>query len=181
MALEHRLDLRLTQKLILTPQLQQAIKLLQMPQLELVQVLTQELVENPFLEETLDEPEIEEYPVEETAPPAPADDADAEISFENLANFSVDEYFDARSSDGRDLGYFSPGTEEQPSYELFYSKKPDLYDHLLWQLRLCNADDSVRMVAEAVIGNVDEDGYLRVTEDELASSMEADIDTVKAA
>ncbi|MEW6117289.1 MAG: RNA polymerase factor sigma-54 [Nitrospirota bacterium] len=179
MALENRLDLKLSQKLILTPQLQQAIKLLQMPQLELAQVLNQELTENPFLEEAFEEPEIEGYPEEEALPPAVSDDA--EISFENLTTFSVDEYFDERSSDGRDLGYFSPGVEEQPSYELFYSKKPDLYDHLLWQLRLSTADDRVRMAAEAVIGNIDEDGYLRATEEELAATLDADIGTVTAA
>ncbi|MFO0752630.1 MAG: RNA polymerase factor sigma-54 [Thermodesulfovibrionales bacterium] len=179
MALENRLDLKLAQKLILTPQLQQAIKLLQMPQIELAQVLNQEITENPFLEEAFEEPEIEGYP-EEDAPPAAASD-DSEISFENIVNFSVDEYFDDRSSDGRDLGYFSPGIDEQPSYELFYARKPDLYDHLLWQLRLCNADDSIRMVAEGVIGNIDDDAYLRVPDEELASSLDADLETVRAA
>lgn len=181
MALENRLDLRLTQRLILTPQLQQAIKLLQMPQLELAQVLNQELVDNPFLEESVEEPDTEGYPEEETPVAAPDDGADTEISFDNLASFSVDDYFDERSSDGRDLGYFSPGIDEQPSYELFYSKKPDLYDHLLWQLRLSNSDDRVRMVAEAVIGNIDEDGYLRSSEEDLASAIDTDLQTVGAA
>ena len=55
MALENRLELRLSQKLILTPQLQQAIKLLQLPNLELAQFLNQELMENPFLEEPSEE------------------------------------------------------------------------------------------------------------------------------
>ncbi len=178
MALENRLDLRLSQKLILTPQLQQAIKLLQMPQLELTQVLNQELVDNPFLEESFEEPDAEQYP--EEGPPVATPDVgpDTEISFENITNFTVDDYFDERSSDGRDLGYFSPGIDEQPSYELFYSKKPDLYDHLLWQLRLSNADDNIRKVAEAVIGNIDEDGYLRASEEELASTLDTDSDTV---
>ncbi len=181
MALENRLDLRLSQKLILTPQLQQAIKLLQMPQLELAQVLNQELVENPFLEEAFEEPEMEEYSNnDEPLPSTPADDT--EVSFEeNLVNFGVDDYFDERSSDGRDLGYFSPGVDEQPSYELFYSRKPDLYDHLIWQLRLCNADDAIRMIAEAVIGNIDEDGYLRATDDELMSTLDVAVDTVRSA
>lgn len=179
MALESRLDLRLTQKLILTPQLQQAIKLLQMPQLELAQTLNNELIENPFLEEAVEEPETEEHTAEDTVLPAPADDA--EMPFDSLINFGVDAYFDERSSDGRDLGYFSPGVEEQPSYELFCSKKPDLYDHLLWQLRLCSADDDVRRAAEAVIGNIDEDGYLRATEEELASAIGADIDIIRSA
>jgi RNA polymerase sigma-54 factor len=181
MALENRLDLRLTQKLILTPQLQQAIKLLQMPQLELAQVLNQELVDNPFLEESSEEFDAEAYPGEEPPAAAPDDGTDIEISFDNLASFSVDDYFDERSSDGRDLGYFSPGIDEQPSYELFYSKKPDLYDHLLWQLRLSNSDDRVRMVAEAVIGNIDEDGYLRASGEDLASAIETDLQTVSEA
>jgi RNA polymerase sigma-54 factor len=178
MALENRLDLRLSQKLILTPQLQQAIKLLQMPQMELAQVLNQEITENPFLEESFEEPDME-APEEDTA--APTLSEGAEISFENLASFSVDDYFDSRSNDGRDLGYFSPGVEEQPSYELFYSKRPDLYDHLLWQLRLCSADDTIRVVAEAVIGNIDDDAYLRVTDEELAVASGSDVETVKAA
>jgi RNA polymerase sigma-54 factor len=177
MALESRLDLRLAQKLILTPQLQQAIKLLQMPHLELAQTLNNELIENPFLEEAFEEPEG--HTVEDTAPSIAADDT--EMPLEGLMNFGVDEYFEERSSDGRDFGYFTPGIEEQPSYELFCSKKPDLYDHLLWQLRLSTADDGIRRVAEAVIGNIDEDGYLRATEEELASVTGADIDTVGSA
>ncbi len=179
MALESRLDLRLAQKLILTPQLQQAIKLLQMPQLELAQTLNNELIENPFLEEEFEEPEMEDHTVEDTTSSIAADDT--EMPLENLLNFSVDEYFEERSSDGRDLGYFTPDIEEQPSYELFCSKKPDLYDHLLWQLRLSTADDEIRRVAEAVIGNIDEDGYLRATEEELAAVTGADIDTVRSA
>ncbi|HAK89326.1 MAG TPA: RNA polymerase sigma-54 factor [Nitrospiraceae bacterium] len=179
MALENRLDLRLSQRLILTPQLQQAIKLLQMPQLELAQTLNLELVENPFLEEVTEEPETEEYVSEEEGSPPPEDDA--EMPLEGLINFGSDEYFDERGSDGRDLGYFSPGLEEQPSHELFYAKKPDLYDRLFWQLRLCTADDEIRRVAEIVIGNIDDDGYLRATADELASAAGTDIDIMEAA
>jgi RNA polymerase sigma-54 factor len=65
MALESRLELKLSQKLVLTPQLQMAIKLLQMPQLELSQTLTQELVENPFLEELAEVTSTEELSKEE--------------------------------------------------------------------------------------------------------------------
>ena len=172
MALENRLDLRLSQKLVLTPQLQQAIKLLQLPQLELAQVLNQELSENPFLEEIYEEveSEVEAGPSHEEEPRNVESSDDGELSVENLTKFSVDDYFEERSSDGRDLGYFSPDFEEKPSYELFYSQKPDLYSHLLWQLRLCSADDNVRRAAEVVIGNLDEDGYLRASEEELMTA-----------
>ena len=173
MALENRLDLRLSQKLVLTPQLQQAIKLLQLPQLELAQVLNQELSENPFLEE-VEEEEVaasSDTEISHEEEPVYNDNADeGELSVENLIKFSVDDYFEERSSDGRDLGYFTSGYEEKPSYELFYSKKPDLYSHLLWQLRLSSADDNVRRAAEVVIGNLDDDGYLRATEEELMSA-----------
>lgn len=178
MALESKLDLRLSQKLIITPQLQQAIKLLQMPQLELAQALNQELIENPFLEECVDEVE-NETPIEEREVYESQDDS--ELSVDDLLKFSVDEYFSERSNDGRDLGYFSPGIDEQPSYELFATKKPDLYEHLLWQLRLSNADDNVRKAAEAVIGNIDDDGYLRATEEELVRLLNSNIETVRAA
>lgn len=179
MALESRLDLRLSQKLVLTPQLQQAIKLLQMSQLELSQTLKHELMENPFLEE-LSEPDTNEYFTEEL--PHLSSNDDTELSFRrDLIDFGVDEYFKERASDGRDLGYFSSGVEEQPSYELFYSKKPDLYDHLLWQLRLCHADDDLRKVAEVVIGNIDSNGYLLASEEELASMLGVDVEMVRSA
>lgn len=179
MALESKLDLRLTQKLIITPQLQQAIKLLQMPQLELAEALNQELIENPFLEECVEEVENEVFPVEEGEVYEPQEDS--ELSTDDLLRFSVDEYFSERSNDGRDLGYFNPGVEEQPSYELFVTKKPDLQEHLLWQLRLSNADDNVRKAAEAVIGNIDDNGYLRATEEELMQLLNSDVETVRAA
>jgi RNA polymerase sigma-54 factor len=178
MALESRLDLKLSQKLILTPQLQQAIKLLQMPQIELAQSLNQELIENPFLEEVAEDQETEGCR-EEDENISVRDDM--ELPLEDLVNFGVDEYFEERSSDGRDLGYFAPDVEEQPSYEIFYTRKPDLYDHLLWQLRLSSADDELRKIAEAAIGNIDEDGYLRATEEEIAASFDVSVDKVRAA
>ena len=168
MALESRLELRLSQKLILTPQLQQAIKLLQMPHLELSQFLSQELMENPFLEETADEVPAEELTQEEK------DSAEVEEPYEDegaplekLMNFSVDEYFEDRISDGRDMGYFNPGTITPPSFEQFLSRKPDLYDHLLWQLRLSNVSEHIKRVGEIIIGNIDENGYLTASLEEI--------------
>jgi RNA polymerase sigma-54 factor len=174
MALENRLDLRLTQtqKLVLTPQLQQAIKLLQLPQLELAQTINQEISENPFLEEVDEESDGKSESTETSFDEEPVfsvPEEESELTAEGFLKFSVDDYFDERSSDGRDLGYFSPDSEEKPSYELFYSKKPDLYSHLLWQLRMSSADDDVRRTAEVIIGSLDEDGYLRATMDDLTS------------
>jgi RNA polymerase sigma-54 factor len=182
MVLESRLELKLTQRLILTPQLQQAMKLLQLPQLELSQALSQEVIENPFLEESLDEINTEDLTQEEkNSLEIEEKNEDTEAPLERLMNLTVDEYFEDRGSDGRDLGYFNPGTVTPPSFEQFLWKKPDLYDHLLWQLRLSNESEDIRMVGEIIIGNLDENGYLRVSLEEIAEEAKTDLDTAEKA
>lgn len=182
MALENRLELKLSQKLVLTPQLQMAIKLLHMPQLELSQTLNQEMVENPFLEESMDLITTEEITSEEKESIELSDeDDDTEMPLEKMMNFVSDDYFDERSSDGRDLGYFTPGQTEQPSFEHFLSNTPGLFDHLIWQLRLSREDEKIRSVAEIVIGNIDEDGYLKASAEEIKELSETDMETVERA
>lgn len=173
MTLEQRVDLRLTQKLALTPQLQMQLKLLQLPQLELSQYIQLELMENPLLELEEEEEQATEIetPVEEQEP----------LVIDKIEKIIIDDYFSERADDGRDLGYFNPGLEDKPNFELFYSKRTDLWDHLIWQLRLSNAEDRIRLVAEIVIGNIDEDGYLRASDEEIAKLADTDLDTVKAA
>jgi RNA polymerase sigma-54 factor len=189
MALEHRLELKMLQKLILTPQLQQAIKLLQMPQLELSQMLSNELVENPFLEEISEVSEKSEQSDEEPRrdeagqaeePADPLAD-DAEVPLERLVGLSVEEYFDTRSADGRDLGYFSPDINPTQPLDQYVSHESDLYDHLTWQLRFSDAPYDVKTAAELVIGNIDENGYLQATEDDIAKYADTDIETARSA
>lgn len=183
-ALGHRLELKLSQKLILTPQLQMAIKLLQMPQLELTQALTVELTENPFLEEIIEEKE--ELSREETesieAPDDQSDDTEAPLEkfISTLTTFRADEYFDNRGSDGRDLGYFTPGTIENPSFEEFATKEVDIYEHLLWQLNLSDISEDMKQIGEMVIGNIDETGYLRATDEDIAEAVSCDIGKVRS-
>ncbi|MBI5073968.1 MAG: RNA polymerase factor sigma-54 [Nitrospirae bacterium] len=183
MALQNRLELKLSQKLVLTPQLQMAIKLLQMPQLELSQTLTVELTENPFLEESVDNVSIDELSAEEKESFEQIDDErdDSELPLEGLASFTTDDYFDERRSDGRDLGYFTPGTVTQPSFEYFLSTAPDLYDHLITQLRHSRDADEIRTVAELIIGNIDEKGYLMVSVEELQQTSLATPEIVEEA
>jgi RNA polymerase sigma-54 factor len=184
MALESRLELKLSQKLILTPQLQLAIKLLQMPQLELSLALTQELTENPFLDEVIEEgEELSKEEIENIETREETDDTEAPLEklISDLGGYGADDYFDERGSDGRDLGYFTPGTVEQPSYDQFASKEADLSDHLLWQLRFSEADEEIRQIGEIVVGNIDENGYLRVTDEEIAQAAGAEMEKVRAA
>ncbi len=171
MALHQRLEVKMLQKLILTPQLQQAIKLLQLPQVELSQEINNELMENPFLEETVDEP----VQGEEDLPPGSMDEETfqaseaSEAALDQLMGFGSDEYFDSRSFDGRDLGYFSPDTNPVQSMDQYVSQGTDLYDHLNWQLRLSLPEGDLRNAAETVIGNIDENGFLRATVEDIAN------------
>jgi len=190
MALESRLELRLSQKLVLTPQLQQAIKLLQLPHLELTEFLNQEIMENPFLEETAEETPVDELTPEEkdSMEREEKDSAEGEDTFEDtgaplerLMSFSVDEYFEERSSDGRDMGYFNPGTITPPSFDQFLSKKPDIYDHLLWQLRLSHAPEELKKVGEMIIGNIDENGYLIASLEEITKAADTGPEEVEIA
>lgn len=183
MALEGRLEGRLTQKLVLTPQLQQSIKLLQVPQIELSQILTQEMLENPFLEEIFDEePEeniehealaMEEKPHEET-------EEDIDLPLEKIFSFSTDDYFEERACDGRDLGYFTTGIETTHPLE-GNTKKPDLYEYLLWQLGLSRSTELITQVAEVIIGNLNEDGYLQASIEEIAQIAKVDTSTARDA
>ncbi|MEW6571719.1 MAG: RNA polymerase factor sigma-54 [Nitrospirota bacterium] len=182
MALEGRLELKLSQKLILTPQLQQAIKLLQLPHLELSEFLNQELVENPLLEECHDEMSAEEIsPEERESIETEETSEDTEAPLEKLLNFTVDDYFEERGFDGRDLGYFNPGTVTPPSFEQFLTKEEDLYGHLLWQLRLWHCPESVKVVGEMIIGNMDENGYLNATVEEIMELARSSRETVEEA
>jgi RNA polymerase sigma-54 factor len=160
-----------------------AIKLLQMPQLELSQTINQELVENPFLEELSDIASSEELtPDEKDAfEEIPQETDDTELSLEKLAYFSSDDYFEERSSDGRDLGYFTSGNVTHPSYEYFLSTAADLFEHLIWQLRLSKEPERVREIAELIIGNIDENGYLRMSEEEISELAKTDVETAQRA
>jgi RNA polymerase sigma-54 factor len=164
MALEQKLSLKLAQKLVMTPSLQQAIKLLQMTRMELQGVLSQELVENPILEET---PETstaeEEVRPEEEAREREKDELDHQESMENI---DLEAYFgDYYESSG----YASVREQrEAPPLENTLTHEPDLYDHLLWQISV-HPDISPRQreIAELIIGNLDPDGYLVASVEEL--------------
>ncbi len=176
MAIELKLDLKLTQKLMLTPQLQQSIKLLQLPRLELTQTLNQELLENPLLEEVVERDpdegdEASDISREEEMSQEASEDF--ETPLEKIFGFTKDEYFEERGSNGRDLGYFTDGIETPSPFERS-NRGMDLYEYLLWQLRLSRTSDQVRQIAEIVMGNLNEDGYLQASVEEIADMAETD-------
>lgn len=164
--LRQALDLRLTQRLALTPSLLQKIELLQLNKLELQEMLNQELVENPILEEVV-EPDIPVETVQEEPgmgelPPSVALPEGEKDSFEEIDfRYFFEEYLDT--------GYKNREVEdtEKPSFETFLTQPPSLEEHLNWQLGLSGAKPRIAEIAAQIIGNLNEDGYLLVTLEEL--------------
>jgi len=156
MALEQKLSLKLTQKLVMTPSLQQAIKLLQMTRMELEGVITQEMIENPTLEEARLEAPDEQAPEEpEKEKETKEDELDHEESLENI---DLDEFFGDYMEGS---GYASVREHrEAPPLENTLTRTPDLYDHLLWQLHMSDVSEREREIAELIIGNLDPQGFL---------------------
>lgn len=170
-SLQPRLNLKVAQKQILTPGLVQMVSVLALNKLELRDMIQAEMVENPVLEEleesipVMDEvARREEERVVSTDQPEVAkekNDAFEEIDFGSFFR------------DYLDPGYRSPETEsiERPSFENFLSRPSTLTDHLMWQLGAMVVRPEVRDAAELVIGNLDEDGYLTASEEELLAVM----------
>jgi RNA polymerase sigma-54 factor len=193
MALEQKLRLKLAQRLVMTPSLQQAIKLLQLSRLELEETLSQEILENPILdvEENQEETEIAESG--ETEPSDEKTESENastdQISGENVSKDAVTTEEALPSEEERyndidieaffsdylgDTGSEGPTLMRAPEsdypLENVVSAAPGLYDHLNWQLNLVNCPRELTEICEFIIGNLDEDGFLQVTDEEVASA-----------
>ncbi len=168
MALEQKLSLKLAQKLVMTPSLQQAIKLLQMTRMELQTVVAQELVENPVLEEGDEtfETETTDEEDEETAETQPEETATDELDHqESMDDIDLDAYFNDYLEGSTGPSVFE--SREAPPLENTLTREPDLYDHLLWQLHMTEVSARQREIAELIIGNLDPDGFLVASTEEL--------------
>jgi len=162
LAIQQKLGLstRLSQRLILTPSLQQAIKLLPLTTLELAEVLEQEVMENPLLEEVPQEqPSAEEIAQEE-----------AKTEREDiLKEIDVEKFFEDYLDDGDHRRTRSAEIPELPPIENTLTEQPDLYDHLMWQLHMSVSDELTLEIGDAIIQNLDADGLLRASVDEIAN------------
>jgi len=165
MPIELRQSLKLTQQPIMTPQLQQAIKLLQLSRMELMDLVRQEEEENPIIEEVV-EPNVDTEPLEtnyEILTPSSAEvKGTSEEDGESPAfNWRADG-FSARAKKSNE-------EDDRPTFENFLTKKATLSDHLFWQLRLNDFSEEERLIGTLIIGNLNEDGFLQVSLDEIAS------------
>jgi len=185
MAFELKQNLKLTQQLIMTPQLQQAIKLLQLSRLELVDMIQQEMEENPLLEEEAVDDYQEETVVSES------EDVDVagreeikvverteEISGEGdgKEDFDWNNYLEDYSPVGV---RYDHERDEAFSWDNTLTVKPSLTDHLMWQLKLARFTELEMKIGEQIIGNLDYNGYLTATLEEIALQVGVDQSAVE--
>lgn len=176
MAMEMRQQLKMIQQLVMTPQLQQAIKLLQLTRAELQDVVRQELEENPILEEVLDPDEADKIPeadvqfelAESETPVLPETTSEAfdEVSAGDDTLRDWDSYLDGYNYS---IGEQYNEDDDRPSFENLLTRQDTLADHLRWQLKMGHFDDDETRIAEEIIGNLDDDGYFRGFLSDIAS------------
>src|SRR5262245_61801413 len=182
MATEARIVLqhRLTQQLVMTPQLRQAIKILQVSRAELETLIDQELAENPLLEEK--EVLAEEKPEGPTEVPTgdgpngaeeyAADEAPkAETEVSNVGEIDWKDYAENYSNDihgSTGPGAASDDDDRRAALENVLVKRTNLPDHLMWQLRLSDLSVPEKEVGALIIGSLDKDGYLPIELEEIA-------------
>lgn len=175
MAIKMSQGLKQTQSLMITPQLQQAIKLLTLTHLEMTTLISQEMVENPMLEEI--DGEQDSGPAEESreeieAHEATSDNFDGPQLIEGAKDTfdweSYSESFNSNSSSSPNMKE-SSSPDDLPSYENMVSKSQTLQEHLEWQLRMESLSSDELNFCLDIIGNIDDDGYLEIPFDEIVA------------
>jgi RNA polymerase sigma-54 factor len=177
-----KLHLRVAQKQILTPGLVQMVSVLALNRLELREMINQEIMANPVLEELSEETTTaENY----------TDEAFLKKETENVPDEPASNPFDEFDFGSFFTQYLDTGAErvasgehediEKPSFEKFLSSASSLADHLEWQLSVSICSETVREIAEEIIGNLDENGYLTATLEELAQSANYSMEDVEEA
>jgi RNA polymerase sigma-54 factor len=168
MAFELKQQMKLSQQLVMTPQLQQAIKLLQLNHLELGDLISQELVENPVLEEQIDE---RVDPMAEAAAATPDEriaDPNAEGT-KDQQDIDWEKYLEQYQSSPRTGSEIRRDFDDMPGYEQTLTRGESLADHLTWQLQMSDAGTEVRQAALCIIHNLDDHGYLRISMEDMSS------------
>lgn len=181
MSIQQKLHLKLGQKLVMTPSLQQAIKLLPLARLELQNYLAQEMQVNPILEEVTPSQDEEEYDAE--AEMNQAEEAPPEANTkENAVNDTFD--YEGFLRDYFDLSYTPTHNNEvieYPSFENTLATPTSLAGHLQWQLSLQAPGEPLESAARAIIGNLDDDGRLNTPLEEIVESEKIDLKDLEKA
>ncbi len=189
MALELKQSLKLAQQLVVTPQLQQAIKLLQLSQIELNSLVQNELLENPILEDKEAQPEEildkqsnaekHEQAKLDQRPSEQVDEVgtkDGELKEPN--NFDWENYLDTNNSATYNAEHSSRSDEPQ-TYENVIRQTESLQEHLLWQLHLSSFTDIQLKIGQEIIGNIDDIGYFKASIDEISKKLNIPLSDVQ--
>ncbi len=187
MAIELKQQLKLSQQLVMTPQLQQAIKLLQLSRLELVTSIQTELEQNPMLEEEFSD--FDELPQEVRSEEEFADEAPSERSsdtetveareasdLDKIADVDWQDYLDSNPQTGMSV----IRDDDRPSIDATATRRPTLQEHLQWQMQLSPFSEEEKFAATWIMGNLDDDGFLQATVEELvrqSGALEEDVES----
>ncbi len=193
MALETKLYQKLTQQLVMTPQLRMAIKILQVGRMELEAMIVDEMAQNPVLEEaaeSVEEPKLEtEVPTVDGATPTTNDEwqpeteptqemasatALGEIDWKDYAENYGNDFHGAPAGSNNDQD-----DDKRPAIENTLVRSNSLVDHLTWQLRLSDLTEAEQAIGGIIIANLDADGYIRCTLEEIAFMAGTDLETAE--
>ncbi|MCO6430759.1 MAG: RNA polymerase factor sigma-54 [Deltaproteobacteria bacterium] len=190
MALETKLVQKLSQSLLMTPQLQQAIKLLQLGRLEYIEAIQKELLENPILEEIKEGPEEPTFTaspngtspdgIEELRAPAESESEPSLMTGKTPVDWEnyLENLTDARGS-STPRGFAD--LDDKPSLEATLTKSESLYDHLVSQLRMADIDREQLPVVMHIVCNLNRDGYLCCSHEEIAEAVGCSLEQVEKA
>ena len=169
-----KMGLKLSQQLRMTPQLQQAIKLLQLSRLELENLVQQEMQENPILEEVQESLDEESFEAKEKI-----NDTDVKENAEmqdpqKQDEFEWENYVEESPMPGQMTNFAGGANEEINNYENVFSSPQTLYDHLMWQLSLSGFNEEEKELGAILIGYIEDDGYLKTPIAQIAEDEEVD-------
>src|SRR5580693_4409210 len=168
--LQPKLHLKVSQKQILTPGLVQMVSVLALNRLELREMINQEMVANPMLEELTDDGPVSEDYTEETFIKAETEKVPETEPANPFDEFDINSFFNQYLDSGGGNRRHEHEVIEKPSFEKFISSPQGLTEHLNWQLSVTVCNETVRDIAEIIIGNLDENGYLTVSLEEIAKN-----------
>ena len=164
-------NLKISQNLVMTPQLQQSIKVLQLSRIELIDTIKEEMEINPVIEE-------EKFSKEESLENIDFDNDNSEYNSRAVEDMDWQSYFENiayASFNKYPVNYM----DEAPDFEKFTSKKQTLEEYLLWQFKMVHNNQEDLRIAEYIIYNLNKDGFLIVTEDEIVKELDVDIENVR--
>ncbi|HXJ18304.1 MAG TPA: RNA polymerase factor sigma-54 [Candidatus Polarisedimenticolia bacterium] len=177
-----KLHLRVAQKQILTPGLVQMVSVLALNRLELKQMINQEIMANPVLEELGEDGVTAESYTDEAFLKQETENVPETEAANPFDEFDFGSFFTQYLDTGAERAASSEREEiERPSFDKFLSSPASLTDHLAWQLSVAICTETVRTIAEAIIGNLDENGYLMATLEEIAQSGNYSMEDVEEA